>query len=110
MAAHVTVIILGHAMAGMTLVISVIYLLARLWEAAASASEGLRTDKTATASNGIDRCNLIAVQLAAAMRDGCAAGRNAWLAGRMPKGKPSPSSPPQGVIEASAPAVAETDA
>jgi len=48
------------------------------------------------------------VRMAAAMRDGCSAGRNAWLAGRMPKGKPSPSSPTQGVI--SAPAVAETDA
>ena len=38
------------------------------------------------------------VRMAAAMRDGWRAGRNAWLAGRMPKGRPSPSSPTQGVI------------
>jgi thiazole synthase len=38
------------------------------------------------------------VRMAAAMRDGCIAGRNAWLAGRMPKGRPSPSSPTAGVI------------
>ncbi|HUS47554.1 MAG TPA: cytochrome c biogenesis protein CcsA [Phycisphaerae bacterium] len=65
MAAHVTVIILGHAMAGMTLVISVVYLLARLWEAAARASAGLPAGQAAGAGDAIDRCNLIAVQLAA---------------------------------------------
>lgn len=40
------------------------------------------------------------VRMAAAMRDACTAGRNAFLAGRMPKGAPSPSSPTQGTIQA----------
>ena len=40
------------------------------------------------------------IRMAAAMRDACIAGRNAYLAGRMPKGKPSPSSPVEGVITA----------
>ncbi len=44
------------------------------------------------------------VRMAAAMRDACIAGRNAFLAGRMPKGKPTPSSPVTGVITAPEPA------
>ena len=40
------------------------------------------------------------VRMAAAMRDACTAGRNAFLAGRMPKGAPSASSPTQGTIQA----------
>ncbi len=44
------------------------------------------------------------VRMALAMREGCSAGRHAFLAGRMPKGRPTPSSPTAGVItgEASA--------
>ncbi|MDA1194205.1 MAG: sulfur carrier protein ThiS [Planctomycetota bacterium] len=38
------------------------------------------------------------IRMAAAMRDGCRAGRQAYLAGRMPKGRPSPSSPTAGLI------------
>lgn len=38
------------------------------------------------------------VRMAAAMRAACIAGRQAYLAGRMPKGRPSPSSPTQGLI------------
>ena len=38
------------------------------------------------------------VRMAAAMRDACVAGRNAFLAGRMPKGRPTPSSPTSGLI------------
>ncbi len=38
------------------------------------------------------------IRMAAAMRDGCIAGRNAFLAGRMPRGRPAPSSPTAGVI------------
>ena len=38
------------------------------------------------------------IRMAAAMRDACSAGRNAFLAGRMPKGRPAPSSPTAGVI------------
>ncbi|MDF1699983.1 MAG: sulfur carrier protein ThiS [Planctomycetota bacterium] len=38
------------------------------------------------------------VRMAAAMRDACIAGRNAFLAGRMPKGRPTPSSPTAGLI------------
>jgi thiazole synthase len=38
------------------------------------------------------------VRMALAMRDACAAGRGAFLAGRMPKGKPAPSSPAEGTI------------
>ena len=38
------------------------------------------------------------VRMAAAMRDACVAGRNAFLAGRMPKGRPAPSSPTSGLI------------
>ncbi len=44
------------------------------------------------------------VRMAAAMRDACIAGRNAFLAGRMPKGKPAPSSPVTGVITTPEPA------
>jgi thiazole synthase len=40
--------------------------------------------------------------MAAAVRDGCRAGRSAFLAGRMPKGKPAPSSPAGGTIAAPA--------
>ncbi|MDJ0520762.1 MAG: thiazole synthase [Planctomycetota bacterium] len=38
------------------------------------------------------------VRMAVAMREACSAGRHAFLAGRMPKGKPTPSSPTTGVI------------
>src|SRR5206468_1127683 len=38
------------------------------------------------------------VRMAAAMRDACAAGRAAFLAGRMPKGRPAASSPVAGAI------------
>lgn len=38
------------------------------------------------------------VRMAVAMREGCSAGRHAFLAGRMPKGRPTPSSPTAGVI------------
>jgi len=38
------------------------------------------------------------VRMAVAMREACSAGRHAFLAGRMPKGRPSPSSPTTGVI------------
>lgn len=38
------------------------------------------------------------VRMAHAMKLACDAGRQAFLAGRMPKGKPSPSSPVEGVI------------
>jgi thiazole synthase len=44
------------------------------------------------------------IRMAAAMRDGCIAGRQAFLAGRMPKGKPTPSSPVEGVVTGGAPA------
>lgn len=40
------------------------------------------------------------VLMAAAMRDACIAGRHAWLAGRMPKGAPQPSSPVGGRLGA----------
>jgi thiazole synthase len=39
------------------------------------------------------------VLMADAMREACLAGRKAFLAGRMPKGKPAPSSPTAGVVE-----------
>ncbi len=38
------------------------------------------------------------VLMAAAMKHGCIGGRQAYLAGRMPKGTPAPSSPVEGVI------------
>ncbi|MDJ0975177.1 MAG: thiazole synthase [Planctomycetota bacterium] len=38
------------------------------------------------------------VLMASAMKHGCIAGREAFLAGRMPKGRPTPSSPVEGVI------------
>jgi thiazole synthase len=38
------------------------------------------------------------VRMAVAMREACSAGRHAFLAGRMPKGRPSPSRPTTGVI------------
>jgi thiazole synthase len=38
------------------------------------------------------------VRMAAAMRDACVAGRNAYLAGRMPRGGAAPSSPVAGTI------------
>jgi thiazole synthase len=44
------------------------------------------------------------VLMAEAMRDGVVAGRKAWLAGRMPKGRPQPSSPTAGVLPAARPA------
>lgn len=44
------------------------------------------------------------VLMAEAMRDACHAGRKAFLAGRMPKGRPQPSSPTAGVLPAAAPA------
>ncbi len=40
------------------------------------------------------------VRMAMAMRDACVAGRNAFLAGRIPKGKPRASSPTEGVLPA----------
>ncbi len=40
------------------------------------------------------------VRMAVAMREACSAGRHAFLAGRMPKGRPTPSSPTRGVITA----------
>ena len=43
------------------------------------------------------------VLMADAMREACLAGRKAFLAGRMPKGKPAPSSPTAGVVTAPAP-------
>ena len=42
------------------------------------------------------------IRMAAAMRDACVAGRQAYLAGRMPKGRPAPSSPVEGVIPGTA--------
>lgn len=44
------------------------------------------------------------VLMAEAMRDACWAGRKAFLAGRMPKGRPAPSSPVAGVVTGPAPA------
>ncbi len=38
------------------------------------------------------------VRMAVAMREACSAGRHSFLAGRMPKGRPTPSSPTTGVI------------
>ena len=38
------------------------------------------------------------VRMAAAMRDACVAGRQSYLAGRMPVSRPTPSSPTTGVI------------
>jgi ABC-type transport system involved in cytochrome c biogenesis permease subunit len=73
MAAHVSVIILGHALAGMTLFISVAYL-ARLAAAAVrpgscagdrSSSADLSGPVGAGSLAAIDRCNLVVVQLAA---------------------------------------------
>jgi len=63
MAAHVTVIILGHALAGMTLILSLIYLVL-----VALGKRGL--SPFSAAENGdcplfaLDRCNLVLVQLA----------------------------------------------
>lgn len=44
------------------------------------------------------------VLMAEAMRDGVVAGRKAYLAGRMPKGAPKPSSPTTGVLPGARPA------
>jgi len=38
------------------------------------------------------------IRMAIAMREACSAGRHAFLAGRMPKGRPMPSSPTTGVM------------
>ncbi len=71
MAAHVAVIIVGHALAGMTLAISTAYLAAaairvfsgrRLASSTADLSSSTATDDPLAA---IDRCNLIVAQLAA---------------------------------------------
>ena len=43
------------------------------------------------------------IRMAAAMRDACAAGRQAHLAGRMPASRPTPSSPSAGLITPGAP-------
>jgi thiazole synthase len=43
------------------------------------------------------------VRMAAAMRDACRAGRQAFLAGRMPRGAAAPSSPTRGTITGPAP-------
>jgi len=40
------------------------------------------------------------VRMARAMRDACLAGREAFRAGRMPRGLPSPSSPVEGILRA----------
>lgn len=66
MAAHVSVIIVGHAMAGMTFVISTIYLAVALKGLGPTPSSS--PDLTGGGRNsrlaGIDRCNLIVAQLA----------------------------------------------
>lgn len=43
------------------------------------------------------------VRMARAMRDACRAGRDAFLAGRMPRGGPAPSSPVGGLVTEGAP-------
>jgi thiazole synthase len=43
------------------------------------------------------------VRMAAAMRDACVAGRNAFLAGRMPRATAAPSSPTEGAIATTRP-------
>jgi thiazole synthase len=51
------------------------------------------------------------VRMAAAMRDACTAGRSAFLAGRMPKGTASASSPVAGtIVSPAAPSVAKSAA
>jgi len=66
MAAHVAFIIVGHAMAGMTLLLSVAYLLAWAWRVdpvvstAADSSGPVGQSPSAV----IDRCNLIVAQIA----------------------------------------------
>jgi len=70
MAAHVAVIIVGHAFAGMTLPISVLYLCVvafggrRTRRAALSSAADLSAPAPPGAPAAIDRCNLIAAQLA----------------------------------------------
>jgi len=69
MAAHVAVIIIGHAMAGMTLVISVVYLVvAGVAVARGTPPESSPADLSEPAAGGamaaIDRCNLIVAQIA----------------------------------------------
>lgn len=64
MAVHVAVIIVGHALVGMTMVISIAYLLSRAF---GSSGKSLKDSQPPSqdAAQSIDRCNLIVVQLAA---------------------------------------------
>ena len=68
MAVHVSTIIIGHALAGMTGVTSAIYLFALGWrgrsDAAASAGADLAQPAPDATLARIDRCNLIVAQLA----------------------------------------------
>ncbi len=69
MAAHVTLIIIGHALAGMTLVISIAYLIAaalgrhRADESLSAAADLSRPSAASTAA-AIDGCNVLTAQLA----------------------------------------------
>ena len=68
MAVHVSVIIIGHALVGMTFFISVLYLLVRAWRGSlvrpASAAADLAGTEAVSSLAAIDRCNLIVAQLA----------------------------------------------
>lgn len=65
MAVHVSVIIVGHALVGMTFFISLTYLAAAAWNRrAASASADLSGPEPAGTLATIDRCNLLVAQLA----------------------------------------------
>ena len=69
MAVHVAVIIVGHALAGMTFVISAVYLIAAAirglgGEESPSSPPGLTGAAPVGVLAGIDRCNLIVAQLA----------------------------------------------
>ena len=69
MAVHVAVIIVGHALVGMTMVISLAYLGVALFAGMGSASPSAAAGLVAAGQPGplaaIDRCNLIVAQLAA---------------------------------------------
>lgn len=68
MAVHVSVIVIGHALVGMTFFISVLYLLVRAWRGSlvrpASAAADLAGTEAVSSLAAIDRCNLIVAQLA----------------------------------------------
>jgi ABC-type transport system involved in cytochrome c biogenesis permease subunit len=70
MAIHVAVIIVGHALVGMTMVISVAYLIALLVKVSRGSDEPNSTSPDLSAPAGestlaiVDRCNLIVAQLA----------------------------------------------